>query len=69
MCTWAGLVVGCLLLWWEGLLSDKVRGHEVQEVGAICCLVAMAAWGWSQEHPILQQLADQLVLLHVDADQ
>lgn len=68
-CYWQGLVVDWLLLWWEGLLSEEVRGLEEEAGGAICCLSAMEAGGWGQQQPILHHLADQLIVVHIHADQ
>lgn len=57
-----------LLLLWEGLLSDKVRGREEEQGGALYWLRVVAAW-WGQQQSVLQHLADQLIVRHADADQ
>lgn len=66
---WAELVTNRLLFWWEGLLSEQVRGHEEEGGRTVCCLLLMAAKERGQQRPILQCLADQLIFPHINADQ
>lgn len=69
VCWWVGLCFKSPLLWWERVLPDKKRGYEVDVGGAICCLIAREVGGWDKQQPLLQCLADELILLHINANQ